>query len=129
MVDRALLNCGGRTMTKDTTLDTLQPLTREQLVKRIVLLDRVNRNAMLNAERYSQQVAKIGALARAVKRSRVTLADRIALVDAVEELAAHAESEALLDRNCIEHVCSCPPEKWDEMDDQLNDTPASKTKH
>jgi hypothetical protein len=116
-------------MTKQTLGVTLQSLTRDQLEKRIALLERVNRTAIHNADQYSKQVARIGALARAVRRAGVTLPDRIALVEAVEALAAQAETEATLDRDCIEWVCACPPQEWDEMDAELNAMPASSTKH
>jgi hypothetical protein len=95
-------------------------ITRDQLTRRVDLLERVNRVAAMNAGQFSKQAERIGALARAVRRSGVTLADRVALVEAVEQLARLAESEATLDEKCIEWVCDCPPEEWDEVDAQLS---------
>jgi hypothetical protein len=113
----------------NTNTNTLKSLTREQLEKRITLLERINRTAVNNADQYSKQVARIAALARAVRRSGVTLTDRIALVEAVEQIAAHAEVEATLDKDCIDWVCDCPPEEWDDMDLKLNSAPVVSTKH
>jgi hypothetical protein len=109
-------------MQAKTAVKTDKPptITREQLERRVDLLERVNRVAAMNAEQFSKHAAKMGALARAVRRSGVTLADRIAMVEAVEQLASLAESEATLDEKCIEWVCECPPEEWDEVDAQLS---------
>jgi hypothetical protein len=116
-------------MTRPTPVVTVQTLTREQLEKRIALLERVNRTSINHADQYSKQMARIGALARAVRRAGVTLSDRIALVEALEALADQAQTEATLDKDCIEWVCACPLEEWDEMDAELNATPAAATQH
>ncbi|MDQ7979530.1 hypothetical protein QYH69_19970 [Paraburkholderia sp. SARCC-3016] len=116
-------------MARQTRNVPLQTLTREQLEKRIDLLERVNRTAIGYADQYSKQVARIGAIARAVKRAGVTLQDRIALVEAMEALADQAETEAALDRDCIEWVCACPPEEWDDVHAELNRMPADATRH
>jgi hypothetical protein len=129
VVDRALLNSGGRTMTNERTLESLQSLTREQLVKRIVFLERVTLTASQNAERFGKQAEKIGALARAIKRTRVALADRIALVEAVEYLAATAESDATLDKQCIEFASTCSPDEWDQFEASVTEDAATSTKH
>src|SRR5690242_15864017 len=72
-------------MQAKTAVKTDKPptITREQLERRVDLLERVNRVAAMNAEQFSKHAAKMGALARAVRRSGVTLADRIAMVEAV----------------------------------------------
>jgi hypothetical protein len=118
-------------MQAKTTVKTDKPptITREQLERRVELLERVNRASVINAGQFGKHAAKIGALARAVQRPRVTLADRIALVETVEYLAALAESEAKLDEKCIEWVCACPPEEWDEVDAQLSDSREAVAAH
>ncbi|CAB3759017.1 hypothetical protein [Paraburkholderia solisilvae] len=107
-------------MTKPITLESLQSLTHDQLARRLILLNRVNATAMENAERFSDEAAKIAALARAIRRPGVSLVDRVAMLETVVQLAHHAETEAALDRQCIEYFCNCPPDEWDVIEQQIN---------
>jgi hypothetical protein len=107
-------------MAQQITLEGLQLLTHDQLARRLILLNRVNAAAMQNAERFSYEVAKIAALARAIRRPGVSLIDRIAMLETVEAMAAQAASDATLDRKCIEYFCECPPNEWDEVEQELN---------
>jgi len=116
-------------MTNQITLEVLQSLTHDQIARRLVLLSRVNETAMENAERFSDEAAKIAALARAIRRSGVSLVDRVAMLKTIEQLATHAESEAALDRNCIEYFCDCTPDQWDYLEHQLNSTSDTLTTH
>ncbi|TDY37743.1 hypothetical protein BX592_1353 [Paraburkholderia rhizosphaerae] len=84
---------------------------------------------MQNAERFSDEAAKIAALARAIRRSGVSLIDRVAMLETVEQLATHAESEAALDRQCIEYFCACPPHEWDNPEAQFADALSAPTMH
>jgi hypothetical protein len=116
-------------MTHHITLESLQSLSRDQLARRLILLSHVNATAMQNAERFSDEAAKIAALARAIRRQGVSLVDRVAMLETVEQLANHAESEAALDRQCIEYFFDCPPDQWDDVEHQLIGSPDSATKH
>jgi hypothetical protein len=116
-------------MSNQLTLEALQSLTHDQIARRLVLLNRVNATAMENAERFSDQAAKIAALARAIRRAGVSLIDRVAMLETIEQLATLAESEAALDRNCIEYFCDCPPDQWDCIEYQLNNESDPVTKH
>ena len=114
-------------MTKPTTLASADSPTREQLVRRVAFLERVTLTASQNADRFSRQAEKIAALA--IKSTELSLADRITLVEAVEYLAATAESDATLDKECIRYVCTCAPDEWDKFDHGVPDEAAGATKH
>ncbi|GAB7522228.1 hypothetical protein [Paraburkholderia sp. 2C] len=116
-------------MSNQITLEALQSLTHDQIARRLILLNRVNATAMANAERFSDEAAKIAALARAIRRSGVSLIDRVAMLDTIEHLATLAESEAALDRNCIEYFCDCEPDRWDDIELLLNSASDPVTKH
>jgi hypothetical protein len=116
-------------MSNQITLEDLQSLTHDQIARRLVLLNRVNATAMQNAERFSDEAAKIAVLARAIRRSGVPLIDRVAMLETIEQLATLAESEAALDRNCIEYFCDCPPDQWDHIEHQLNNAREPVTTH
>jgi hypothetical protein len=116
-------------MSNQITLEALQSLTHDQIARRLVLLNRVNATAMENAGRFSDEAAKIAALARAIRRPGVSLVDRVVMLETIEQLATHAESEAALDRNCIEYFCDCPPDQWDHIEHQLDNASDPVTKH
>jgi hypothetical protein len=77
----------------------------------------------------TSDAAKIAALARAIRRTGVSLVDRVAMLEAVEQLANLAESEAALDRQCFEYFCDCSRDQWDDVERQLNGSPDSATQH
>jgi hypothetical protein len=97
VVTERACNSGGRIMTKQTTLTSPDSPTREQLVRRVAFLERVTLTASMNADRFSKHAERIAALARAIKSAELSLVDRITLVEAVEFLAATAETDAALD--------------------------------
>jgi hypothetical protein len=107
-------------MSNQITLEDLQSLTHDQIARRLILLNRVNATAMENAERFSDEAAKIAALARAIRRPGVSLVDRVAMLETIENLATLAESEAALDRNCIEYFCDSTPDQWDHIEHELS---------
>ena len=116
-------------MSNQITLEDLQSLTHDQIARRLILLNRVNATAMENAERFSDEAAKIAALARAIRRPGVSLVDRVAMLETIENLATLAESEAALDRNCIEYFCDCTPDQWDHIEHELSNASDPLTTH
>jgi N-acyl-D-aspartate/D-glutamate deacylase len=116
-------------MSNQIALEALQSLTHDQIARRLILLNRVNATAMQSAERFSDEAAKIAALARAIRRSGVSLIDRVAMLETIEHLATLAESEAALDRNCIEYFCDSSPERWDDIEHELSSTSDPVTRH
>ena len=83
----------------------------------------------MNADRFSKHAERIAALARAIKSAELSLVDRITLVEAVEYLAATAETDAALDKECIRHACTCVPDEWDKFDPGVLEEAAAATKH
>jgi hypothetical protein len=51
------------------------------------------------------------------------------MLETIEHLATLAESEAVLDRNCIEYFCDSTPDQWDHIEHQLNSASEPVTKH
>lgn len=129
VVTERACNSGGRIMTKQTTLTSPDSPTREQLVRRVAFLERVTLTASMNADRFSKHAERIAALARAIKSAELSLVDRITLVEAVEFLAATAETDAALDKECIRYACTCAPDEWDQFDPGILEEAAAATKH
>jgi predicted metal-dependent hydrolase len=111
------------------TEKTSEPLTPEQLASRVAALEHVTDIATRNAVRHREQIARIGAMTRAIASNRTSVEDRVALIAALEQIADTLMLEAELDVEQLRYA-SEPHACFHELDeDELMREAAQSTQH
>jgi hypothetical protein len=91
--------------------------TPEQLASRVAMLERVAEVATKNASRHREQIARIGAMTRAISSHHTSIEDRIALIAALEQIAHTLMIEAELDVEQLRYASEPHARQTDEDDE------------